>query len=252
MSSYSDYKIHPIAELFPMLPDEEINKLAEDIKANGQRLSIVRCNGQIVDGRNRLRACLLAGVEPQIKDREDLNTDADVAKAITSMNIRRRHLSASERAAIAVELMTIIEKDEKKVEQNIKPEEAQQTLETNKENQEEPPVEETSAIKAKKDPEEEPAKRNKVKLREEASEMMGVDPSYVARAEKIKTEDPEAFESIKKGEKAISKVQKEKENKQQKTEAQIKEKAHKIVAKCSEVLEKLGYQLVNEEIEKIS
>ena len=49
---YSDYKIHPFADHLPLLSDQEMSDLAADIKANGQRLPIIRCNGFIIDGRN--------------------------------------------------------------------------------------------------------------------------------------------------------------------------------------------------------
>jgi hypothetical protein len=35
------YKVHPAADLFPMLPEDELRKLGEDIKANGLRSPIV-------------------------------------------------------------------------------------------------------------------------------------------------------------------------------------------------------------------
>ena len=35
------YKVHPIADLFPMMSDEELAKLGEDIRKNGQRVPIL-------------------------------------------------------------------------------------------------------------------------------------------------------------------------------------------------------------------
>ena len=56
--------VHPFAEAFPMLEGEELNALVEDIQTNGLLHPIVTDqNGQVIDGRNRLRACRLAGVE---------------------------------------------------------------------------------------------------------------------------------------------------------------------------------------------
>lgn len=93
-------KTHPVANLFPMLADGELADLAADIKANGLRLPIVTWQGQIIDGRNRLAACKLAGVEPQTVD----FTGADPVKYIVSTNLKRRHLSDGQRGALAVEL----------------------------------------------------------------------------------------------------------------------------------------------------
>jgi hypothetical protein len=35
------YKVHPAADVFPMMSDEEIDALGVDIKANGQRAPII-------------------------------------------------------------------------------------------------------------------------------------------------------------------------------------------------------------------
>jgi ParB-like chromosome segregation protein Spo0J len=59
--------VHPIADLFPMMTDEELADLAADIKANGLLHPIVvDKEGALIDGRNRARACEIAGVEPTI------------------------------------------------------------------------------------------------------------------------------------------------------------------------------------------
>lgn len=88
-------EIHPLADLFPMLPDDELAELAEDIKENGLRQPIVLDHdGRVVDGRNRLRACAIAGVEPQF---QRLNGE-DIAAFIVSQNINRRHLTKAQRA----------------------------------------------------------------------------------------------------------------------------------------------------------
>ena len=55
---------HPAAEMFPLLGDDELRELADDIAAHGLREPIVVQGGTLIDGRNRLRACVMAGVEP--------------------------------------------------------------------------------------------------------------------------------------------------------------------------------------------
>ena len=94
--------VHPAAAVFPMLPDDELAELAEDIKANGLLHPIVRnTQGQIVDGRNRYAACRLAGVAPTFTTLAD---DVDALTYILSENIRRRHMSRGQQA-MAVALM---------------------------------------------------------------------------------------------------------------------------------------------------
>jgi ParB-like chromosome segregation protein Spo0J len=59
------HPVHPIADLFPMMTDEELANLAADIKANGLIHPVVLDkNGVLLDGRNRDRACQIAGIEP--------------------------------------------------------------------------------------------------------------------------------------------------------------------------------------------
>ena len=60
------HKAHPAAELFPLMDKAELKELAADIKKNGLIAGIVRDkDGVILDGRNRLAACRVAGVEPR-------------------------------------------------------------------------------------------------------------------------------------------------------------------------------------------
>lgn len=93
-------KIHPVAELFPMLSDPELAELGEDIKRNGQINPIVVRGNEVLDGRNRLAACRAAGVDPIITE---FHGDDPIA-FIVSANLRRRHLTDSQRAMIAAEL----------------------------------------------------------------------------------------------------------------------------------------------------
>jgi ParB-like chromosome segregation protein Spo0J len=91
----SKLKVHPAAEIFPMMTEDELNELAQDIKVNGQRFPIVRDKeGLLVDGRNRLEACSRAGVEPKF---DTLNGEDPVA-FILSANIARRHLNKGQQA----------------------------------------------------------------------------------------------------------------------------------------------------------
>lgn len=91
--------VHPAAAVFPMLPDDELAELAEDIKANGLLHPIVLDkDGLIVDGRNRDAACKRAGVEPTYTT---LNGH-DPVDFILSANVHRRHLTEGQRAIAVV------------------------------------------------------------------------------------------------------------------------------------------------------
>lgn len=88
--------IHPLAALFPMLPDDELNDLANDIASNGLNEPIKVWDDQVIDGQNRQEACIRAGVEP---DYEEFEGDEDDVKAfIISKNLARRHLNKGQQA----------------------------------------------------------------------------------------------------------------------------------------------------------
>jgi ParB-like chromosome segregation protein Spo0J len=89
-----------VAELFPMLADEELQELAEDIKQRGQLHPIVLdSQGRILDGRNRHAACLLVDVEPQFVTFDGDDPDGYAL----AVNIARRHLTTGARAVIAAQ-----------------------------------------------------------------------------------------------------------------------------------------------------
>jgi hypothetical protein len=91
----SKLTVHPAADIFPMMSEEELQDLAEDIKANGLvHPLIVDKDNQLIDGRNRLAACKLAGIEPRF---EQLN-GRDPLAYIASANLKRRNLTKGQQA----------------------------------------------------------------------------------------------------------------------------------------------------------
>jgi len=105
---------HDIAAVFPLLPEEELKELAKDIKENGLRNAIALYEGKILDGRNRYRALLTI---PELANDLDPECDGlgsfyqyegdDPLGFVVSMNVHRRHLTESQRAAIATELANL-------------------------------------------------------------------------------------------------------------------------------------------------
>jgi ParB-like chromosome segregation protein Spo0J len=97
------YEFHPIAEIFPMLEEEDLKALAEDIKAKGLREPITLYDGKVLDGRNRYRACELAEVE--LWSDQFIQYEGDDALGfVISKNLRRRHLNESQRAMVAAKI----------------------------------------------------------------------------------------------------------------------------------------------------
>lgn len=89
---------HPVADLFPMLPDDELKDLAVSIATDGLLHPIVLDDeGRILDGRNRFAACELASVDPVFVTYDGKDPDG---YALT-VNLSRRHLSKGQAAMIA-------------------------------------------------------------------------------------------------------------------------------------------------------
>jgi len=89
---------HPAADLFPLLEGPDLAALAEDVREHGLIDPIVLHEGQVLDGRNRLRACELAGVAPRFVEWDGHD---DPAAWVVSKNLKRRHLDASQRSMVA-------------------------------------------------------------------------------------------------------------------------------------------------------
>jgi hypothetical protein len=100
---------HPFAALFPELPPEELTQLARDIKERGLLEPIILYEGQILDGRNRYRACQIAGVKPRTEEFNAKITKRTPEEFVVSCNLRRRHLSVGQKSVIALEWSEQIE-----------------------------------------------------------------------------------------------------------------------------------------------
>jgi ParB-like chromosome segregation protein Spo0J len=82
---------HPLAELFPLIDDAALAELAADIKAESQREPIFLWRDQIIDGRNRYRACQIAGIEPVFKRVEFPGGEQEALAYVLTRNLKRQH-----------------------------------------------------------------------------------------------------------------------------------------------------------------
>src|SRR5262245_52615879 len=96
-------EFHPLSDLFPLLEGAEFEELVADIRANSVREPIWLYQGQILDGRNRWLASQAAGVECPTRIYEG----DDPLGFVISLNLKRRHLSESQRAMVAAKLATL-------------------------------------------------------------------------------------------------------------------------------------------------
>jgi hypothetical protein len=96
------YQLHPACAAWPEIPPSELAELADDIAANGLRDPITLTpDGLLIDGRNRARACDMAGVEPAT-----VIYDGDPWLLSLSRNKHRRHMTADQIAMVAAKLAT--------------------------------------------------------------------------------------------------------------------------------------------------
>jgi len=128
-------KVHPAAELFPLMAEAELKELASDIAKNGLRAPIVgwALDGQfLLDGRNRLDAMVLLGLLYETTDHhvgvkkwtgkqwsdqpggrlgyapgcEFKNFyDGDPHALALSLNVHRRHLNAEQKRELIAKVL---------------------------------------------------------------------------------------------------------------------------------------------------
>lgn len=96
---------HDYANLFPMLAAEAQDALRADILAHGVREPIILFGGRILDGRNRYMAARDLGLDFPVA--EFIGTDSEALAYVLSTNLHRRHLTESQRAAIAAKLANL-------------------------------------------------------------------------------------------------------------------------------------------------
>lgn len=222
------WRVHPAASWFPMSSTETLDALAEDIKKNGLREPIVfgqywpdpyevlRSHGVevedgadiegvdfgevantalstpelvLLDGRNRLTACLRAGVEPSFETHipgDTLQRDSDsddweefVVGWIMSKNLHRRHLSSGERAAVAARYVSFFEEEAKR----------RQGTRTD--------------IVANL-----PQGTDFGRSRDKAADMFNVSARTVATAKKVMEQAPDLYQKVERGELAPSRAEK--------------------------------------------
>jgi hypothetical protein len=108
--------VHPAADIFPMMPRDELIVLGEDIKKNGLRNRVAVIKGPddepiLIDGRNRLDAMELVGLKIVLEDVAVLvacgkhRPGFDPYDYVLSANIHRRHLTAEQKRDLIAKLL---------------------------------------------------------------------------------------------------------------------------------------------------
>lgn len=96
-------KTHPLAELFPLMEAEQYGALKRSIDASGLLEPIMLLEGQILDGKNRFRACSELDIVPTTVEYEG----EDPVGFVLGKNLARRHLDESQRAMIGARLANL-------------------------------------------------------------------------------------------------------------------------------------------------
>ncbi len=187
------YETHSAADLFPLLGNDEAAALRASIRANGLRQPIVRADGLILDGRNRLIACIAENVEPRFVEFDGGNP----WQYVWDLNAERRHMEPFQKAAIAVKFATESEKWQAKQESRREA--------ANRARSEAAKGNRNAARNSGGSREPRPSRESKAKPKphraaDEVAESARVSVATVRRAMKLKEKDPEKFEAVVRGE----------------------------------------------------
>ena len=173
--------VHPVAELFPMLPDAELRDLADGIEQEGLLNPCVMQGDTLLDGRNRLAACKLAGVKPRFTE---YTGDSPVAFIIAS-NLVHRRLSKDQKYALYIEVRPYYEAEAKKLQrEHGGTTHGRKSLEANV-----PQV-----------------KGRKPQARDQAAAAVGISGKTGDKLNKLKNEDPELFKVLLDGKTTLPKA----------------------------------------------
>jgi ParB-like chromosome segregation protein Spo0J len=100
----TELTLHPLAELFPPMSDDDYQALKADIARRGQLNPLTVHDGQVLDGRHRWHACCELGILCHVRD---LAAGVDPVDYVVAQNLHRRHLTESQRSMVAGKLATL-------------------------------------------------------------------------------------------------------------------------------------------------
>jgi hypothetical protein len=109
------YRIHELADKYPMMSEEEKTELGHSLRTVGQQAPIWLLDGEIIDGRNRYLIYAkwseegTLNVEPKFQEYKGDKTKLE--DVIEALNVHRRHLTPSQKAAIGVKNHLRIQRD---------------------------------------------------------------------------------------------------------------------------------------------
>lgn len=106
---------HEAANIVPLLPEDKLKELADDIGEHGLVNPIVLADGKVIDGRNRLLACRMASVIPTFIELKESKLYR--VEWVIRQNVIRRHLTVTQLAVVAYDALPLYEAEAKKRQQ---------------------------------------------------------------------------------------------------------------------------------------
>lgn len=183
-------KSHEAAELFPLLSGDALNVLVESIRLHGydKRKPVVLLGGKVLDGRNRLHAAKLAGVEPVFVEAP---LDCDPFQESWKHNGARRDIEPDHKAAIYLKILD--GSAEWQARRHARLNEANAARSRSQKG--------VSKLRARERAVSRDTQRSSEPRRErvEMAKAAGVSPATIARAQALKKKAPERFEEVARG-----------------------------------------------------
>jgi N6-adenosine-specific RNA methylase IME4 len=200
--------VHPAANIFPMMDDKRLAELAQDIRENGQQMPIRLLDGQIIDGRNRLAACQIAGVQPRF---EDLAADCNPWQLAWTLNGQRRDLNDAQRYLLWADCAkgdAAWQAEQKRLRDEAN--EARRLAAIGNSYASREDVKNSGCTKSTTTVSEKPSVKIKTEkpehLREKKAEAAGVSTKTVILADTLSNKRPDLIEKVKAGETTLSKA----------------------------------------------
>lgn len=113
-----DYVIHAAASVFPLLEGDRFQSLVDSIAEHGVQNPIVSYKGEVLDGRNRLRAVMKLRDEGHKVELPCVEWDAkcgiSATEWVAAQNLDRRHLSPDAYVTATAAINRILRKEAKK------------------------------------------------------------------------------------------------------------------------------------------
>jgi ParB-like chromosome segregation protein Spo0J len=103
---------HPAGAVLPAMTPDEYAELSDAIATHGQQQPIVIFEDKVLDGWHRYRVLSALGIAPRCED--FAGDELDALHYVVNANLRRRNLTASQRAAVAVDLLPMLEEAARK------------------------------------------------------------------------------------------------------------------------------------------